>query len=72
MISVIDEQVFLEPGRAGMKLLSMVVLALTLAFSSSAWSIIYDFEDPGQLDDWEVIQGKGRVRVHEVGASRDI
>ncbi len=40
-----------------MKRLFGITLILTLAFSSTAWSLLYDFEDEHQLDDWQVIQG---------------
>ena len=40
-----------------MKQLLVITLALALALPSAAWSLFYDFEDPDQFNDWEVIQG---------------
>jgi len=44
-------------GRMKVKKLLGITLLLTLMFSSPAWSLFYDFQDAGQLDDWTVIQG---------------
>lgn len=40
-----------------MKRLLRLTMILTLVFPLAAWSLLYDFEDLKQFDDWTVIQG---------------
>ncbi|MFC1719177.1 family 16 glycoside hydrolase [Candidatus Poribacteria bacterium] len=40
-----------------MKRLFGLTMILTLVFPLATWSLLYDFEDPAQLDDWTLIQG---------------
>ena len=39
----------------------LLIAGCLVLFSSSAWALFYDFEDERQADDWEVLDGEGKV-----------
>jgi len=39
----------------------LVSLVFLGCFTLSAWAILYDFEDENQADDWEVLDGEGKI-----------
>ncbi|MBD3182677.1 hypothetical protein GF312_10315 [Candidatus Poribacteria bacterium] len=39
----------------------LVVFMIFAGFSKSALALFYDFEDPGQADDWQILDGEGKI-----------
>jgi len=39
----------------------LLIAGCLVFFSGSAWALLYDFEDDGQADDWEVLDGEAKI-----------